>query len=115
DWRGLGSYLALCFGVTWTSELLVFILPGIDLVNHPPPWATGAMAVAMLFPALAAFITRRWITREGFATAGLRMGPPRIYLRIWLLMPVAFAAIYLIPAIFGLGRFDFGLSQFADQ
>jgi hypothetical protein len=64
----------------------------------------------MFTPAIAAYIVRRFITREGFATAGLRLGPWRPYLRIWLGVPLLVAGIYALTIFMGLGRFDPTLS-----
>jgi hypothetical protein len=60
----------------------------------------------MFTPALAAFVVRRFITREGFATAGLRRGPWRPYLLVWLGVPLLVAAIYALTILLGLGQFD---------
>jgi hypothetical protein len=48
----------------------------------------------MFAPAIAAFIVRRFITHEGFATAGLRRGPWRPYLAVWIGVPLLIAGIY---------------------
>src|SRR5207245_6294827 len=63
----------LAFGLTWAIEFAVLILPGIRLDQNPPPWTRAVLAGVMWMPAISAFIVRRWITREGFASAGLRL------------------------------------------
>src|SRR6266852_4542495 len=112
DLRGIGCYLVLAFGLTWAIEFAVLVLPGVRLDQNPPPWTRAVLAGVMWMPAISAFIVRRWITREGFASAGLRLGPWRAYLTIWLVMPFLFAAIYLITWLLGLGRVDLELHQF---
>lgn len=66
----------------------------------------GIAALAMLIPALSAFTVRRWITREGFKSAGLRIGSWRAYLWIWVAVPVTFALIYSLTAVVGFGFFS---------
>jgi hypothetical protein len=60
----------------------------------------------MFTPAIAAFIVRRFITREGFATAGLRRGPWHSYLFVWIGVPLLVAGIYALTILVGQGRFD---------
>jgi uncharacterized protein len=115
DLRGLGSYLAIAFGLTWAVEITALVVPGVRFDANPPPWAIPVIAGAMWFPAVAAFITRRWITREGFSSAGLRLGPWRAYLAIWLTMPLLFAAVYLVTWLLGIGRLDPELNEFRGQ
>jgi uncharacterized protein len=107
--------LLLAFGLTWAIEFAVLVLPGIRLDQNPPPWSRAVLAGVMWMPAISAFIVRRWITREGFASAGLRLGPWRAYLTIWFAMPLLFAVIYLITWLLGLGRVDLELRKFMTQ
>jgi len=65
----------------------------------------------MFTPAIAAFAVRRFITREGFADAGLRRGPWRPYLMTWLGVPILVAGIYALTLLLGLGHFDPDLGQ----
>jgi len=69
------------------------------------------VAGAMLFPGLAAFVVRRWVRREGFGDAGLRMGPGRLYVQAWALMPLVFLAVYILTAVL-VAAPDFSLRSF---
>ena len=65
----------------------------------------------MFTPAIAAFLVRRFITREGFATVGLRRGPWRPYLVVWISVPLLVVGVYGLTLLLGLGRFDPTLAQ----
>jgi uncharacterized protein len=59
--RGIPVFLAIAFGLAWAPFLPVLF---------------GGTPVAVVFmpfaPAVACFVVRRWVTREGFSDAGLR-------------------------------------------
>jgi membrane protease YdiL (CAAX protease family) len=65
----------------------------------------------MFAPALAACLVRRFVTREGFADAGLRLGPRRPYLAAWLGVPLLVALVYALTVLLGLGTADPTLSR----
>jgi hypothetical protein len=109
DWRAVGAFLALSFGLAWTAEGIA-LARGVRFSSLTPA-STGLLAAVMFTPAIAAFIIRRFITREGFTTAGLRRGPWRPYLIIWLGVPLLVAGIYAITVLVGWGRFDPTLAQ----
>lgn len=110
DWKGLLSYLVVCFGVTWSIEFAAlrsgvrfdFTLSDV----RGAIIAVGIAAAAMLIPALSGFVVRSWITREGFQSAGLRIGPWRAYLWIWMAVPIAYSLIYCLTVAVGLGVFS---------
>lgn len=104
EWRGVLWYLALAFGLAWLLEGTA-LASGVRFESLTAA-STGLLATAMLTPALSAFVVRRFVTREGFANAGLRRGPLRPYLAIWLGMPALVAAICAVTVLIGLGRFD---------
>ena len=65
-------------------------------------------------PAIAAVIVRKWITREGFADAGLKPNLPRAwryYLIAWLLPLFVSAIIIGLVIVFGIGSPDFSLQR----
>jgi hypothetical protein len=66
----------------------------------------------MWVPALAAVLTVRFITREGFAIANLRFGSWKPYLTVGLLVPACFVIIYAVTWLLGLGQPDWKLEQF---
>jgi CAAX protease family protein len=104
DWRAVRIFLALAFGLAWTPEF-VALACGVRFTLLTPR-STALLAWVMFTPAIAAFVVRRFITREGFATAGLRRGPWRPYLLVWLGVPLLVAGIYVLTIFIGLGRFD---------
>ncbi len=65
--RGIVAYLLIAFGLAWTVWIPLW-LAGVsgnsDLFN------TG-MLIGLLGLPVAAFVVRQWVTREGFADAGL--------------------------------------------
>jgi hypothetical protein len=104
DWRAVRTFLALAFGLAWTAEG-VALACGMRFTSLTPG-STALLASVMLTPAIAAFIVRRFITCEGFATAGLRRGPWHPYLLVWIGVPLLIAGIYALTILLGLGRFD---------
>jgi uncharacterized protein len=102
-WRGIAWYLALCLGMTWSIEISA-LAQGIrfDTLTRA---TTILLALIMWIPAASAFIVRRWITREGFASAGLRLGPWKPYLYVLLGVPCLFLVIHAITCALGLGTF----------
>ena len=109
DWRGVCAYLALACGLAWTVEGIA-LARGVRF-SSLTPGGTVLLASVMFAPAIAAFIVRRFITHEGFATAGLRRGPWRPYLAVWIGVPLLIAGIYGLTLGLGLGRFDPTLSR----
>ncbi len=84
-------FLAICFGLAWTTWELV-IRSGVSVLS----WQFQLYALPGAFaPAIATVIVRRWITREGFGDAGLGLHAARwpYYLFAWLLPLVVVAII----------------------
>src|SRR5438093_581909 len=69
EWRAVGVYLALACGLAWVVEGFA-LSRGLRFAS-PTLGTTVLLASIMLTPAFAAFIVRRSITRDGFATAVL--------------------------------------------
>lgn len=101
NWRGIAWFLVLCFGSTWSIEI-IFLIQGVRFATLSR-LTTILLSSVMWIPAISAFIVRRWITREGFASANLRVGPWKPYLFILLGVPCLFLAIYALTCAFGLG------------
>lgn len=78
--RGVAAFLAISFGLAW--------LPFLPVLFGGTPVGAVLMPVA---PAIACVVVRRWVTREGFADAGLRvrMRHRWRYAVVALLWPVA--------------------------
>lgn len=104
NWRGIGSFLVLCFGLTWSIEIIA-LARGVRFTVLTPA-TTLLLALVMFIPAASAFVVRRWITREGFASAGLRFGAVKPYLFIWVGVPCLFFVIYAVTCTLGLGVFS---------
>ena len=104
DRRGVAAFLVLAYALAWIPEF-VALTRGVRVA---PPTAAGTalLAAVMWAPALAAFAVRRVVTREGFATAGLRVGPRRLYLAAWLGVPLLVTAVYGATLLLGLGTLD---------
>ncbi len=95
--RSLAIFLALALGPSWVIWE-IFMARG---------WTPGderfplAVLVAAFCPAMAAVVVRLWVTREGFADAGLALRlssarSRRWYLAAWLWpLPVALAVLAL--------------------
>ncbi|MFL6125037.1 type II CAAX prenyl endopeptidase Rce1 family protein [Actinophytocola sp.] len=96
--RGIPAFLLLTFAIAWISEFGLWSL-GFSLANPL------AQIPAVFAPAMSAFVVRRWVTREGFADAGLRLRLRQAwpqYLAAWL-GPLVFTGTTLaIAAVLGL-------------
>jgi hypothetical protein len=103
NWRGIAWFLTLCFGLTWSIEITA-LARGIRFATLTMG-TTILLASIMWIPAASAFIVRRWITREGFASASLRFGPWNPYLYVLLGVPCLFLVIYALTCALGLGTF----------
>src|SRR4051794_10542726 len=87
--RGVVAFLLIAFGATWAYLFTARYALGLSIVN---PLVQLPMGFA---PAIAAIVVRRWVTREGFADAGLRLGKTRLpYLAAWI-GPFVFVAVAL--------------------
>ena len=66
--KGVIAYLVIAFGMAWAFWEIPIRL-GFPLNN---PLFKIASFPAAFAPAIAAFVVRKWVAREGFADAGLR-------------------------------------------
>lgn len=92
--KGILVYLAIAFLGVWPYLFLVRLALGWSLVNP-----LVQLPVAFV-PAIGAYVVRRWVTREGFADAGLRWrlrGAWRGWLVAWF-MPLAVTVLVLAVA-----------------
>jgi membrane protease YdiL (CAAX protease family) len=109
--RGVVSYLLIAFGMAWLFwELAIRFVMRPDNLLFQTVALPGAFA-----PAVAAVIVRKWITREGFADAGLRLRPVkwRYYGVAWLLPVPVTASIIGLAWVLGISRPDFSLMRFS--
>jgi CAAX protease family protein len=107
--KGTIWFLLISFGLAWVSWELA-IQSGVSV-------RSGAFQLYALpgafAPAVAAIVVRKWITREGFADAGLRpnLKSWRYYLFAWPLPLAVVAFIILGAVLLGIGRPDLTLEQ----
>ncbi|MEV3938412.1 type II CAAX endopeptidase family protein [Glycomyces sp. NPDC049804] len=107
--KGVLVFILISFGLAWAGMFIARLVFDLSLVNPLVQLAGIAFT-----PAIAAIVVRKWVTREGFADAGMR---PRIrrniglYLAAWL-GPLGFAAATLAVAA-AVGEWEFDLSAFA--
>lgn len=106
--KGVVWFLVLAFGLAWAGMFISVLVFDLSLLNP----LVQVLAVAMT-PAIAAFVVRKWITKEGFADAGMRLRLRenwRFYLGAWL-GPLGFATAAVAVAG-ALGLWDFDISVF---
>ncbi|HEY1179447.1 MAG TPA: CPBP family intramembrane glutamic endopeptidase [Phytomonospora sp.] len=92
--KGLAVFLLISFGGTWGYLFGARLGLGWSLVN---PLVQLPMA---FIPAIAAIVVRKWVTREGFADAGLKLRLREAwwhYLVAWL-APLAIAVATCVVA-----------------
>jgi membrane protease YdiL (CAAX protease family) len=107
--KGVTSFLLLAFGMAW---ILWEIPLRLGISPHNPLFQLVVLPGGFA-PAIAAFIVRHWITREGFADAGLRLNLKkwRYYLVAWLLpLPVTAIIVFLAFAL-RIGEPDLSLGR----
>ena len=111
EWRAVAYYVALAFGLAWLIEGIA-LARGVSFAPLTVP-GTAVLAAAMFTPAIAALIVR--LTRkEGFASAGLRLGPLKFYLAVWCAVPALVILILGITIALGLGTFDPSVSKLTE-
>jgi len=107
--KGILAYLLIAFGLAWTNWEIV-LRSGMSMTN---PWFRVVAFPSAFAPALACFVVRKWITREGFADAGLR---PNLktwpYYLIALLLPLVVVGFVVASTpLVGLGNPDFSFGR----
>ena len=108
--KGIVAYILITFIMAWVLwEIL--IRAGFSASS---PFFQFILLPGAFSPAIAAVIVRKWITREGFADAGLRPNLSkawRYYLFAWLLPLFVSAIILGLVIAFGIGSPDFSLQR----
>ena len=102
-------FLAISFLPAWITWEIA-IASGVDVLS----WQMQLFLVPGAFcPALATFVVRKWITREGFDDLTLRFGSNRwfFYVLAWLLPLIVVAGMTALGMALGLGTPDFSLAQ----
>lgn len=102
--KGVIAFILLAFGLAWAGMFIARLGLGLSLVNP-----LVQLAGLAFMPAIAAFVVRKWVTKEGFADTGMKLrlrGNVGLYLGAWL-GPLAFVAVGLAAAVlFGMWEFD---------
>lgn len=107
--KALVWFLAIAFLPAWISWEIA-IASGLDVLS----WQMQLYLLpGACCPALATFVVRKWITREGFDDLKLRLSSGRwfLYLFAWLLPLLVVVCMAALGVGFGLGRPDFSLAQ----
>jgi CAAX protease family protein len=106
--KGVLVFLFLAFGIAWGSWELLLPKTTTNLMLFELAAAPGAFA-----PALATFIVRKWVTREGFGDAGLALNLRKwpYYLIAWFLPFGVIAFIVAIAMTTGIAQPDFTPAQ----
>lgn len=107
--KGVWVFLAIAFGIAWANIEIVMAM-GVSLLD---PKFQLYVVPAFFSPAIAAIVVRKWVTREGFADAGLRLNLRRwpYYVVAWLLPIPVVAAITAIAIVVGAGAPDFTMER----
>jgi membrane protease YdiL (CAAX protease family) len=107
--RAILWFLAISFLPAWISWEIA-IASGLSVLS----WQMQLFLVpGACCPALATFIVRKWITREGFDDLKLRVRSGRwfFYLLAWLLPLAVVGVMSAEGVVLGLGMPDFSLAQ----
>jgi hypothetical protein len=110
DKKGLSSFLVITFGITYAIEAMI-ILAGFRVTKVPPIAGQLVIAGVMWVPALAALITTKFVTGEGFAILRIRIGKLRPYVEAAIVAPVCFVLIYGVSWALGLAEPDWQLAE----
>ena len=90
EWRGIGTFLLVTFGLTWAVWAVVYLLGGAENL----PLLTVGSLVAMWCPGIAAIICSRYITPMSKRDLGLQRGYLERYVSIYF-----FVFLFLIAAM----------------
>ncbi len=90
EWRGIGIFLLVTFGLTWAVWAVVYLLGGSENL----PLLTVGSLVAMWCPGIAAIICSRYITPMSKRDLGLQRGYLERYVSIYF-----FVFLFLIAAM----------------
>ena len=90
EWRGIGTFLLVTFGLTWAVWAVVYLLGGAE---NLPLFTVGSL-VAMWCPGIAAIICSRYVTPMSKRDLGLQRGYLERYVSIYF-----FVFLFLIAAM----------------
>ena len=107
--KGLAVFLLISFGLAWVIwEITLRVGPSVR-----DPLFQFAILPGALAPAVAAIVVRKWVTREGFGDAGLRLNLYRwrYYAAGWFLPLLVVSVILLAAVTFGISDPDFSMRR----
>jgi hypothetical protein len=110
DRKGILAYLVITFGITYAIEF-VLVAAGFRANGLPQIFGQLIIAAVMWVPTLGALLTLTLVTREPLRSLNLRFGRLRPYLITALLVPAAFALVYCLTWLLGLGQPDWGMQS----
>jgi len=108
--KGIVVYLSIAFGMAW----ILWEIPlqmGLTISN---PLFQLVVLPGAFSPAVACLIVRKWVTREGFADAGLKLNLRKswpYYLFAWLLPLLVIPVIVILTVALGIAQPDFSLQR----
>jgi len=107
--KGIVSFLVIAFGLAW----ILWEIPFLIGLSPRRPLFQLALLPGGFAPAVAALVVRKWITREGFADAGLALNLRQwpYYLCAWLLPLVVTAVIVGLAVVLGVSQPDLSLQR----
>jgi len=107
--KGVLAYLGIAFGMAW----VLWEIPLRLGLSPRSPFFQLAVLPGAFAPAVATVVVRKWVIREGFADAGLRLNLRRwrYYLVAWLLPLPVMAIIVALAVALGIGQPDFSLMR----
>ncbi|MBI2433230.1 MAG: CPBP family intramembrane metalloprotease, partial [Candidatus Hydrogenedentes bacterium] len=115
--KGIAAFLLLTFGLTFAYEGCL-IATGLSVnlglspdTPAPPAYVALLIGLVMWVPTLSTFIVVKFITKEGFASTMLRLGPLKPFLASALIIPACFLIIYALTWLLGLGAPDWRLEH----
>jgi membrane protease YdiL (CAAX protease family) len=110
--KGILAYLLITFGGAWTVWVLLWLL-GASASRTSLQFQLLTLPVDYS-PAIAAIIVRLWVTREGFADAGLRVYLRRkwpYYVFALVLPLIVMAGIVALATLLRVGQPDFSFHR----
>ena len=113
--KGIFTFILLAFGLAWLPWQIVLVFepdPGPRLFEIVSPLVGWS-------PAIAAFVVRKWVTREGFADVGLKPNLTqwryysrwRYYVGGWLLPLLVVVFIVLVSIVLGISEPHFNVGR----
>ena len=92
NWRQVGVFLGLTFGLSWLIDLVLWLT-----VGYSSPAAGGFLQLQMLVPALCAIVLQRYVFKAGLLHATRYRETPRRVFGVFLI----YTAVVLVTTVVG--------------